>query len=167
MGDFNITNHMVRDEIENAIKLLGIDKSEFQEVGKTAWQGIIQKAVDTFLKIPDFRYANLHWAWQYFREPRISISSLPEIYLLLTEVIDDDKVWFFAEDTFDKMWVYEAKSKVIPQILGETSHFEYYIASKKFEWIICENHHGYLIASGEKAVRKINELTKRTDIAGG
>jgi hypothetical protein len=36
--------------------------------------------------------------------------------------------------------------------------FEYYIVSKKFEWLLCENHHDILIAVGQPMVEKMERL---------
>lgn len=52
-------------------------------------------------------------------------------------------VWFFVKETRQdpKFWIYEGTIKAIQKVIEETVAFEYYIASKKFRWVLCENHH--------------------------
>ena len=39
-------------------------------------------------------------------------------------------------------WLYEGKLETVVSIIGETTYgFEYYIASKKLQWLIGETHH--------------------------
>ncbi|WP_409340264.1 DUF6756 family protein [Paenibacillus sp. MBLB4367] len=43
-------------------------------------------------------------------------------------------------------------------ILRECSRFEYYIVSKKYSWMLCENHHGCLFGTGDVIVSKMKRL---------
>ncbi len=47
------------------------------------------------------------------------------------------------EDFNDKMWVYEGESK------------EYYLVSKKYKWLYCENQHGIACLSGKEIIDKM------------
>jgi hypothetical protein len=51
-------------------------------------------------------------------------------------------------------WLYEGRINAIISILKELSFEEYYIVSKKLEWILCENHHNLLIGSGKHIMKK-------------
>ena len=51
---------------------------------------------------------------------------------------------------------YEGYIKDIVSVLGETTQTdEVYVASKKYEWLICVNHHDYIIATGRNMVEKL------------
>ena len=156
MGDFQISNHMLRDEIELAIKELNINRRDFFEVNKYKWHDIIKKIVRSFVLTKNYKNADdLHWAWQYFKEPvECFVFDDDQVYEHLKEVLGSEHVWFIAEDIFDKMWLYEAKANLIPKVLGETSGFEYYIVSKKYNWLLCENHHSGLFAVGNYIIEK-------------
>jgi len=44
-------------------------------------------------------------------------------------------------------------------VLGETTQTdEVYVVSKKYEWLICVNHHDYIIAAGCDRVKKLMTL---------
>jgi hypothetical protein len=43
---------------------------------------------------------------------------------------------------------FEGFIEPIQQILGRLNAFEYYWVSKKYDWLLAENHHGFLIGLG-------------------
>jgi hypothetical protein len=47
---------------------------------------------------------------------------------------------------------------LIAELLGDLYGFEYYIVSKKFEWLLCEDHHGVLIGVGQPVIERIENL---------
>lgn len=151
----------VREEIENAIKEIKINRNHFHEVGKTQWESILRCIEEMFLR-KNHHKNNLHWGWVIFKEPTVGLGFLNDDgYRFLDTLIDNDIVWFIAEDHNDKMWVYEGQIKAIISIIANCFSFEYYIVSKKYEWILCENHHGVLIGSGS-IVGKMKEFPRRT-----
>lgn len=82
-----------------------------------------------------------------------------DAFLYLDKLVDEDeKVWFIASEPDYKHWVYESRVKAIQKLIGNTYYFEYYIVSRKYEWLICENHHGLLMGIGEKAKERIRTL---------
>jgi hypothetical protein len=156
MSDFQISTHVVRDEIELAIRELKISGQDFFEVNKYKWQGIIKQIVKSFVSVNRCGNADdFHWAWERFKEPvKCFVFEDDSAYAHLKEVLNNEYVWFIAEDDFNKMWLYEAKANLIPVVLSECSFFEYYIVSKKYNWLLCENHHRCLIAVGESIIDK-------------
>ena len=81
---------------------------------------------------------------------------------LLTLVDHSEKVWLFLDETVsehNKYWFYEGYIKDIVLVLGETTQTdEVYVASKKYEWLLCVNHHDYIIAAGSNIVKKLTTL---------
>ena len=55
----------------------------------------------------------------------------------------------------EHFWLYEGKINAIVSVLKECHFLEYYVVSKRMEWIICENHHNILIGCGEKIIQKL------------
>ena len=40
-------------------------------------------------------------------------------------------------------------------MLGEITHFEYFLVPKKLDWLLCENHHEVLYGVGEPIIEKL------------
>jgi hypothetical protein len=75
-------------------------------------------------------------------------------------------VWFVAEARSPSkkngnFWLYESTMETIAPVLQRVQPFEYYVVSKKFEWLVCENHHGQLIASGEPMASRLAKVANR------
>jgi hypothetical protein len=75
-------------------------------------------------------------------------------------------VWFVAEAKSQgkengNFWLYESTMETIVPVLQCVQPFEYYVVSKKCEWLVCENHHGQLIASGEPMASKLAKMANR------
>jgi hypothetical protein len=58
-------------------------------------------------------------------------------------LIDEtETVWYFVNETIregEKFWFYEGKIKTIQKVIEVSGFDELYIASKKYEWLICIN----------------------------
>ena len=48
-----------------------------------------------------------------------------------------------------KNWVIEMYLDELKVILGEAGYYDYYIVSKKYEWLISENHHAIVSFVGD------------------
>ena len=76
----------------------------------------------------------------------------------ITEIIPDknEKLWFVAEeDQLPFYPIYEATPESIQKVIGECYGFEYYIVPKTKEWLICDNHHNYLVGIGKVVIDKL------------
>jgi hypothetical protein len=101
------------------------------------------------------------WLWEALKEP-VSYKVPPEPLSLISGLLPpDEPIWFVAEDSGNKrignFWVYEGTPSAACAVLRECPAFEYYIVEKKMRWLICENHHGSVIASGEPVARALSE----------
>lgn len=103
------------------------------------------------------------WLWIDFKLDTFSLSNLeqrPELYL--DRLVDEtETVWYVVTETIngrDKFWFYEGKIKYIQTIIDETWFDELYIVSKKYEWLICINHHDILIATGNIMPDKLRKI---------
>lgn len=81
---------------------------------------------------------------------------------LLNLVDHSEKVWFFLDERVsegNKYWFYEGYITDIVSILSESTLVdEVYLVSKKYEWLLCVNHHDYIIAAGNKMPEKLMKL---------
>lgn len=161
-GDDILDQSSVRDDIERIIKELSINRLYFFEVGKKQWQDIINNLEEEFLEKKHYS-RSVHWGWEVLQEPRYALRFLNDDgYKYLNEFIDEDIIWLIAEDYKNKMWVYEGKADVIISVIAESIYLkEYYLVSKKYEWILCENHHAVIFGSGNKVVNKMRAFSNR------
>ncbi|WP_339249140.1 DUF6756 family protein [Paenibacillus sp. FSL P2-0136] len=144
----------VRTEIEELIKTLKLDRCGLFEVGKDKWIRILREIEERFL-VKTHHTQGLHWGWNRLQEPRLSASFTAKDYSKLRDIIQDDSIWFIAEDCYDKLWLYEGKRATILQVIPELCHLnEYYLISKKLQWLICEDHHDMLHLSGQPIIER-------------
>jgi len=138
----------VRNSIENAVKSQNIDRSRFHEVSKYRYENIIRQFYYTFFEHKDEEYLNIkdlnlkylrfrknlkeHFVFQYECE-------WEEYFSNMKDVIDEkeEKEYYLI---LDYGWVYEGYLTEICDVLlnadGPPFIEDFYIISKKFEWII-------------------------------
>ena len=138
----------IRSEIERVIKEHGIDRSRCFECSKITYSGIIKKVEQRFVLYG----GNLHWSnlenrfnpeWicknKNISEDRMWVSKLPQI---IPET--EHPVYVLFEDSKNfkpKYWVYEMYIPELICMIGEVFTLgDFYIVSKKFDWLISECH---------------------------
>ena len=149
----------MRSEISKEIDKLSLDRERFSLVNITQWKNIENKIADSFLQngISDKNY--VLW-WEHFKEKNTAFPCDNSLEILPQIIPNDEKIYLYIED-FDreaKFWLYEGYIKEICMILGELYFVEYYLVSKKMEWLVCENHHEVLMAIGEEIERKLKKF---------
>ncbi|MGG2134559.1 DUF6756 family protein [Bacillus sp. S2(2024)] len=150
--------NVVRTEINSMLKENMIPKELLSEVGIHQWENIIQKFEQAFIK--KSHYTNqISWYWLFLKSDGYSVHFIDDdAYKHLHKLVDEnERIFFMVEEKSakPKFWVYEGNITMIQKIIDETFAFEYYIFSKKFEWLLCENHHGILIGFGDKIIEKM------------
>ncbi len=157
----NWTN--LRTEISKAITNNRLLESEFRPLTMYEdWKEIEEKIYQKFCNInhPKHRHT---WLWEHFKLETFIYSKLeniPEFYLdKLVE--QNETVWYFVNETINervKFWFYEGTIKSIQKIINETWFVELYVVSKKYEWLICINHHDKLIVTGDCMQEKMKKF---------
>ncbi|OWA33553.1 hypothetical protein B9G55_19520 [Saccharibacillus sp. O16] len=149
----------IRYEIAELCHKNHIKKELFSEVNKLQWERIIRNIEDRFLAKTHY-LNNLHRGWNRLREPYYSSGFLDHPYRYFPEIIKEDRIWFLVEDFDEKIWVYEGQSACIfEQMIPELYQLkEYYLVSKKYEWLVCENHNGILCFSGKEIIDRMKQL---------
>ncbi len=152
------TNKGLRDEIKFATDSLDITDTEFKEVSKYQWEQIQKTVEDTFIVGKAHNLSMMPY-WEHLKGDYFNISFPKDnAFVYLDNLIDNSQpVWFLAQDN-SKLWIYEGLISSIREVIEECYAFEYYIVSKKYSWLLCENHHGCLIGIGEDLVRKMKAL---------
>jgi hypothetical protein len=145
----------ISDELSDAVKKLGIGPDHFRRVTSDEAGEIIDAIERLFLD------RNTRPWWENLRSRSLSVAfrdqrgfeRLPKI------VPSSDTAWFVADDPWTlSLLPYKASASAIKGVLGESTAFEYYIVSGDMDWLICENHHGFLIAVGLKAVDRLRSF---------
>ncbi|MGR6542602.1 DUF6756 family protein [Paenibacillus tundrae] len=149
----------VRLEIEELIKKCSINRQELFEVRKDQWKSILDHIEKHFLKKTHYTQ-DLHWGWNRLREPHYALRFNEQPYRSIKEIIADEWIWFIAEDYNDKMWIYEGDKNIIfDKIIPELYHLdEYFLVSKKYEWLVCEDHHEIVHFSGEGIIHQAKKF---------
>ncbi len=154
----------LRADIENIIRGRQINARDFRPLGiHEDWQAIEENIYKHFCRLdhPKFRPV---WLWEYFKRDQFTVVT-EQPHTLLPKLLDpDETVWFFVNGDKDKLWFYEGKSDTIITIVEESCYIdELYLASKKYEWLICINHHDNLIATGDTMPDKLKRLGTSTE----
>jgi len=148
----------IRAEIDELLKSLkGHDK--LSEVNKKLWEPIIKTIEERFIQKQHYTNS-MHWGWLRIKEPLhvLRLVSSPERYI--KHFVSDEVVWFVVEDYKDKMWLYEGNTSFITKhVIPELKHLrEYFLVSKKYEWLLCIDHHDLVHGSGTGIVNNMKKF---------
>jgi len=122
------------------------------------WKTIEENIYHTFCKL-DHSTQRPIWLWEHFKLDSFSLV-IEQPYKYLDKLIDgNETVWFFVNGDKDKFWFYEGKVKAITTVIEESSYIdELYLASKKYQWLLCINHHDVLMSTGQTMPDKLRQL---------
>jgi len=147
----------LREEILKIKKEHSIGDNSFKEVSHLDYGKILKKINSKFLTTK--KYDDSIWWWQSYKNLKRYAIHFKEgfAFEILNKILpkEEEKYWFIASEENGKYWLYESNIKTIQFVIGEMFGFEYYIISKKYNWILCENHHDILIGLGEEMVDKL------------
>jgi len=150
----------LRQDIENITREFNISSADFKPLGiHDKWDEIEGRIYQVFCRI-DHPTNRPIWLWEYFK---LDTSSLVIEYPFsqLKELVDpEEEVWFFVNGDKDKFWFYQGKITAIMKVILESSYIdEIYLASKKYDWLICINHHDVLIATGQTMAERLRYIS--------
>lgn len=138
---------LVADEIDRARTSLSLPEGEFRRLPDPQARVIYSDLLVTFVDGD-----NRRWWWDAFKQKSTAVQFNDDKgFNRIPSIVPDSKeiVWFIAEDGMNAFYpVYEGTPEAITKVLGECYAFEYYIVPKSKQWLLCENHHGYVIGVG-------------------
>ncbi len=153
-----------RSQLDAVRVSAGVANVDFRLVGLHQYEAILLKIIAHFTTLGRSGL-NALWLWDSFQEPKFARADCPPMCtaMLRKLVPAEEAIWFVAEDSgrqkeHGNFWLYEGHIDAIAAVLDEAWLFEFYLVSKKFEWLLCENHHDVLIAVGEPMVGKLREM---------
>ncbi len=137
----------IGDEIEEAVRVTNstVVKLESYEANRLRAQAILRFAAGV----------RSYPLWEHIT-PSISVQD-PTSWRWISDFVQDSEViMFFNEEDDDTVFVFENGSQVVP-VLMECTGFEFYLMDRLANYLICFNHHDFLIVAGSAA----SWLTKR------
>jgi hypothetical protein len=148
---------MIVDEIEAARRTLNLRDDEFRRLSEVEAKQIYEEAEAHFV-----RSAGRTWWWEDFRHTPASATFHDQhAYERITQIVPDTKAraYLIPESDAGK-WplVYACTVLAAQRVLGECYAFEYYLVAMDRQWLLCENHHGVLMAIGEPAETRLRAL---------
>lgn len=150
----------LRTEVEQARHRLGLPDSEFRPLNVTEWPGIEERMRQTFCR-PNSEVVKPLWLWERFKREWYSFWSDACPVLFLNKLVDhQETVWLVLNEDF-KFWFYEGRIQAISEVLAESCYIdEIYVMSKKYDWLLCINHHDVLYATGNLMPARLRRLKK-------
>lgn len=140
----------VRDEAEQSIKDLNIDRANFREVPKNAWENVIKRFYYTFIDYENYPKIHLEYLWLHFREDLrytghiqngVHTSDWTEFVGRIDELVPKENrpsEYYYINDCG---WVYEGRLPEIMQVIEDCSARieDFYILPKRerFDWVVC------------------------------
>lgn len=126
--------------------------NQFDSVGIYDWPEIMKKIEARFV-IKVNSNTKFNWWRERLKSDSLSIQFPQEnaweyLHLLVPK---NEKVWLVAcEERRDptQTWLFEGFIEPIQHIIGALPTMEYYIVSKKYEWLLTEHHYKVLIGMG-------------------
>lgn len=140
---------LFQKDIQKVLKENNIKEDRFHRVNICKWENIYSKAADKFADRSKIWRKGLHWAntngysqKQEFIFAYDSRDNWNFIYKLSEIILESHKmVYLFLEKGNDKFEIYEGYIPETIIILDEGIFLsDFYIVSKKYEWIIGYNH---------------------------
>jgi len=153
------------------IKRCDMSKNRFHKVRGTQWQDVYRMITEKYADKTKTWRNGLHWANINGYSPK-SMREFSGCYpvdystwfYLLPQIVPDDAMVYFLIDkggdwynSGEKFWIFES---YIPELIKaldllnqtaflDTGWSDYYIVSKKLQWIIGFNHHDIISCVGE------------------
>jgi len=145
-----------RKAILNGVRELGFGVAEFRCPTRVEESLLVRQIEAHFVSAP-----GLTWWWSSFSVPTATRAFDDGLgFKHVAQIAPDaqETIWFVVEEASgDDFGVFETSVRNACAIVGQCPAFEYYLVAKDFSWLICENHHEVVIASGS-AMRRLSSM---------
>jgi hypothetical protein len=156
----------LRQEIEKTRTEFHL-QDNLKPVGLNEWKDIEDRLYDNFAIITSHR-SRPTWIWERLKVENFGMATYGQPYQFLNRLIDaNTELFLLLNETVnerDKFWIYQGTIEPIEKLLEETVGIdEVIMIDKKYNWILCINHHDSIIAGGQQMVDRLKNLqTKLT-----
>ncbi len=144
---------------------LGLPEADFHRVRHDRWRSILEQLADRFADRTRDRKRGLHWAntngYSPWAMERLAgcwhTDCLTWFYRLPDLLPGEEFVYLVLEPAGGWFWLFEGRMEAVIRalaILNDTGFLglgwpDYYLASRKFRWIIGFDHHDVVSLAGE------------------
>jgi|SRR6476661_327910 len=139
----------LRQEIEKARHELGLPDAAFAPLPYTTnWHRIEETIYHTFCTL-HYPTVRPRWLWECFRPGAYALGYEEDpLATMISLAKNEEQVWLMVNEG-DKFWFYQGQPAAIHAVLNECAYIdEIYLLSKKYEWLLCINHHEVLYGIG-------------------
>ena len=155
----------LRKNIEKVINEFNLS-DKFKSVNITQIENIDRKFMLSFMKNGRQSTKSYGWIWECLKDENQWGKHSPD-YKKTSEIIrytagatNEDLYIIFTESyrERDKFWYYEGKTDTMITVIEETAGIdEFYIFDKKFTYIIGQNHHDVIFATGKEKTERLKK----------
>ena len=150
------------NEVLQSAAELNLPETRFRQLGPREWRLALKQVFDRFATT---HKTSVTWLWEFLRKPHASIQFDDGLPFVKPLFAPDTPVWLMVEDRWGKKrgnyWVFESTYGTAVAVLENFHFVEYYLVDRKLEWMLLENHHGYVIGVGEPALSLVRDLRQR------
>jgi hypothetical protein len=150
------------NEIDEARHRLQIPDADFRPLPFTTdWHKLEERIYHSFCRIDGKSRPN--WLWASFKYEAHCLQLTVPAHTILHHLMPiEEVVWLMAYDS-SNFYFYEGKITAIERVISELTYVmdEYYLISKKLEWLLCENHHDILIGTGSFAIQQLRSFAQQ------
>ena len=155
----------LRQEIDKIIREHNLIDSIWA-VSLSDWKSIESTVYDRFYDTKTHRYRSAQ-IWESLKVVRTGLQTALHPFSVLDRFIDHNTgVYLLLNETInehDKFWIYEGTILPLQVLISESEYTdEVTIVDKKFNWILCINHHDMIVVGGQEMVDKLERL--RTEL---
>jgi len=152
----------LRKDIEQIRRELQISEVDFGPLPFTTdWHQLEEHIYKAFCKLEG--QGRPCWLWDSYKHEwaGLQLEGCPD------EILDqlvplNETVWFMVYDG-DTFLFYQGKINAIQKVLPELTYLdEYYLISKKYEWLLSVNHHDSLTDTGEFIISQLKSFAQRS-----
>jgi hypothetical protein len=151
----------LRQEIEKTRTEFHL-QDNLKSVGLNEWTDIEDKLYENFATITSHR-SRPTWIWERLKVENLGMATDGQPYQFLDRLIDKNTDLFLflneAVNERDKFWIYQGTIEPIQKLIEETVGIdEVIVVDKKYNWILCINHHDSIVVGGQLMVDRLKKL---------
>lgn len=134
----------VQEEVKTALATLKLSEDLFRQLNSADSKQLVAKAKAKYvLGNPRTWWLSLKLPFKQFEY------DFPSENLIKHVPKGEEKCYWIPETEEDELIVYETYLHIIPHIMELSSAFEYYVVSRKVNWLLIETDHSQLIVIAE------------------
>lgn len=141
-----------KEEVERSIRELGLSE-QLRAIPDEEARRLYGNVEDRFADKKGAR-----WLWEHLRVPSSSRQFNTPDFQHLPRILPTTGELLFFPGSDEEACAFRGTAEAITAVLSDCFRFEYCLTPPGLEWLVCENHHGLLIAVGDPVQARLREL---------